>query len=293
MNAGERVNLRCEGGIAIKCKEAAEEVSEMKNFRGTLVKASLTLFGLCAVFAAPLPAQAPVDAGRKPVIVELFTSEGCSDCPPAEAFARKLEEQPIAGADVIVLEEHVDYWNKYGWFDPFSSPDWTTRQLDYVGRGNPYTPEMVVDGQSQFPGGEVQRAEQDIESAAGSPDTDVTIADVTRDPKESEDFKVSAGKLEGSAAGDIADVWIAVTEDGLHSSVNAGENAGHVLYHAAVLRYLHKIGVAQAGGGAAFTGSARIKFKSNWNRKDVNVVAFVQDRKSHRILGAASMRLAS
>ena len=249
-----------------------------------------------AVFALRATAQTTAtDSGRKPVVVELFTSEGCSDCPPAEALAAKLEQQPIPGVDVIVLEEHVDYWNHQGWIDPFSSMEWTERQQVYVAgaHSNPYTPEMVVDGQSQFIGSNGRAALAAIEKAAHAPETNVTIDGGKLDAKDSEDFTVSVGKLAGNAGNDVAEVWLAVVEDGLHSSVTRGENAGHVLYHAAVVRSLHKIGVAGAKGqAAAFTGNARVKFKSGWDRKNLRAVVFVQEKKSREILGAASAKIA-
>src|SRR5438309_2023843 len=93
---------------------------------------------------------------RVPVVLELFTSEGCSSCPPADALlARVAEQQPVAGADVIALEEHVDYWDHQGWVDPFSSAQWTQRQRDYALRlpdHGVYTPELVVNGSSGFVG---------------------------------------------------------------------------------------------------------------------------------------------
>src|SRR5579863_4441241 len=102
-------------------------VARMKIFL-----AGVALIAVCGACASQAKGQAPpVSMGRTPVVVELFTSEGCSDCPPAEALALKLEQQPIAGADVIVLEEHVDYWNRQGWIDPFSSMEWTERQQGY------------------------------------------------------------------------------------------------------------------------------------------------------------------
>jgi len=258
--------------------------------------AGLVALAACAVFALRATAQtAATDPGRKPVVVELFTSEGCSDCPPAEALAAKLEQQPIPGVDVIVLEEHVDYWNRQGWIDPFSSMEWTERQQVYVAsaHSNPYTPEMVVDGQSQFIGSNGRAALAAIEKAAHGPETNVTIGGGKLDAKDSEDFTVTVGKLAGNAGNDVAEVWLAVVEDGLHSSVTRGENAGHVLYHAAVVRSLHKIGVAGAKGqAAAFTGNARVKFKSGWDRKNLRAVVFVQEKKSREILGAASAKVA-
>lgn len=257
--------------------------------------AGLVALAACAVFALRASAQtAATDSGRKPVVVELFTSEGCSDCPPAETLALKLEQQPIPGVDVIVLEEHVDYWNRQGWIDPFSSMEWTERQQVYVAsaNGNPYTPEMVVEGQSQFIGSNGRAALAAIEKAARGAETNVTIGGGKLDAKDSEDFTVSVGKLAGNASNDPAEVWLAVVEDGLHSSVTRGENAGRVLYHAAVVRSLHKIGVAGAKGTAGFTGNARVKFKSGWDRKNLRAVVFVQEKKSRAILGAASTKVA-
>jgi hypothetical protein len=96
------------------------------------------------------------------------------------------------------------------------------------------------------------------------------------------------GKLVGNKPGDAVEVWLAVTEDGLHSDVSRGENAGHVLHHTATLRSLHKIGVADASGASAsFTGDTLVKFDSHWDMKNVHVVAFVQEKKSREILGAA------
>ena len=270
----------------------------MKSIPTRILKASLILLGLCGGLAARCSvAQTPaVQSAAKPVLVELFTSEGCSSCPPAEAMALKMEKQVVPGADLIILEEHVDYWNQYGWIDPFSSGVWTQRQQEYVSKlanGNPYTPQMVVDGESQFNGSDGRSAEAAIQNVLRAPETQVSITEASPDPGNSGDFKISVGKLEGDANGDVADVWLAVTQDGLHSSVSRGENAGHTLYHAAVLRSLHKIGVAKAGSDAAFTGDARVKINSKWDRKDVNVVVFVQDKKTLRILGAASLKLAS
>ena len=115
----------------------------------------LLAFHATPIGAARAQSSAPPH-NHTPVVVELFTSEGCSTCPPADDFLVKLEqEQFLTGAEVIAIEEHVDYWNQDGWTDPFSSSDWTLRQQDYASAfkiDGVYTPQMVIDGREQFIG---------------------------------------------------------------------------------------------------------------------------------------------
>ena len=115
-----------------------------------------------------------------PVIVELFTSEGCSSCPPADQLLAKLEsQQPVAGVHIIVLSEHVDYWDRLGWRDPFSSAQFTNRQQDYARLfhdDGPYTPEMVVDGTTGFVGNQSADALRAITQAARTDKSSVRIA---------------------------------------------------------------------------------------------------------------------
>jgi hypothetical protein len=234
---------------------------------------------------------------RKPVIVELFTSEGCSSCPPADALLQKLQdEQPLADAQVIALEEHVDYWNHDGWTDPYSSVEWTQRQLMYSSffKTQAFTPQMVVDGQVQIVGSSTQDAAHAIANAAHRADTDVALAPDKPNANGPQQFTVSVGKLTGNTPGDVAEIWLAVTEDGLESSVSRGENSGRVLHHAATLRSLHKIGVADPGKSpASFAGDPRVKLDSHWNAKNLRVIVFIQEKKSRKILGSNSTKIAS
>ena len=237
----------------------------------------------------PVPSPAPV-------VVELFTSEGCSSCPPADALLAKLDELGrIGNAQVVALEEHVDYWDEQGWRDPFSSHDWTTRQLAYaevLGNRNPYTPQMVVDGSVEFSGGHVEQALQSIAAAAERVKVSVTLAEAGRDKPGKETFSVEVAKLLASPKGGAAEVWLAITETGLHSSVTRGENAGHELRHAAVVRSMRKIGEAKPDRDVSFSASdAAVSLRKEWSRDRLKAVAFVQEKNTLRILGAAEISL--
>jgi hypothetical protein len=235
------------------------------------------------------------EPGRSPVVVELFTSEGCSSCPPADALLAKLAEEPPAeNVQVIALEEHVDYWDELGWVDRFSSREWTNRQSAYagtLGNGNPYTPQMVIQGQVEFVGSHAQLARQKILDAARNASAPVTLEQAQTDGKGGVNLKVTIGKWTGTAKGGAAEVWLAITETGLHSAVTGGENVGHELRHAAIVRTMRKIGEARADSEPSFSGNATTSLHSDWKRENLRAVVFVQEKKSRRILGAAEIRI--
>jgi hypothetical protein len=248
----------------------------------------LTIF-----FALTLTASTGrADKPTQPVVVELFTSEGCSSCPPADALLLQLEtSQSIPGANIIAIEEHVDYWNHDGWTDPYSSAEWTQRQVDYVTHfkdKEPYTPQQIVDGQVEMTGGQEQKTAQAIQQAAAQPKTEITLTAANSSP-DGMQLNVRVAKLTGSTDRDSAEIWLAITESGLASSVNAGENAGRNLRHAPVLRSLHKIGVANAKNDSAFESSQKLRFKSSWNRQNLQLAVLIQEKKSLKILGAAAI----
>jgi hypothetical protein len=263
---------------------------------------TLSLAPLVGFLAWELSARATTKAqvsqaqpAREFVVVELFTSEGCSSCPPADALLAQLDaQQPLGSAQVIALEEHVDYWDEQGWKDPFSSSTWTARQNDYAGtlrNGSAFTPQMVVDGTQGFVGSRGGTARQEIEKAAAVKKSEVEISEVALVPNKSVSLKVSVEKLANIVPKDTAEVLLAITESGLHSSVKAGENNGKELQHSPVLRELKTIGVMPKNGEEAFAAQPTVKLDTKWNTENLRAVVFVQEKKSRRIVGAATIRL--
>lgn len=243
---------------------------------------------LCLLFMFPLlPAAESVQSPRTPVLVELFTSEGCSSCPPADALLAKLVElQPVAGVTVIALEEHVDYWDHQGWRDPFSSADFTARQQRYASLlhiESPYTPEMVIDGRSEFVGNDSERAVHELASASRSPKAPVhvMVKDKSTD-RVSLAVNVEATKSSG-------DVLLAIAETGLASDVARGENAGRNLKHSAVVRKLSTIGKLRSG--EAFSAEPLVKLSKQWKPENLRAVVFVEDGGSRKVLGAAEVTI--
>jgi hypothetical protein len=251
-----------------------------------------------AVLWIQTQSASPAAAGpeRTPVVVELFTSEGCSSCPQADNLLSRLaEQQPIENAEVIALEEHVDYWNELGWVDPFSSHEWTARQNAYaevLGNGNAYTPQMVVDGKTEFVGSQSRKAWQAVQQAATQQKARMTLRAGNSPDFGTENLSVTIAKLPETADRDKAEVWLAITETGLHSAVKHGENAGEDLHHAAVVRSIRKIGEAKAGDETSFSGGTTVSLPSEWKRENLHAVVFVQEKKGRRILGAAAVSVA-
>lgn len=237
-----------------------------------------------------------VEVKRSPVLVELFTSEGCSSCPPADELLSRLDrEQPVADALVIVLSQHVDYWNDLGWADPYSSASFSERQNEYASafhHDGVYTPQMVVDGQREFVGSDWQKAQDAILTASHTQKATVQIsrkeADATGGAIQ---LNISVENIPAISANDTAEVWLAVTESDLHSSVARGENAGRSLSHTAVVRQLNVIDNLNSQTDKTFSASPVVNIATNWKRQNLRAVVFVQERLSRRVLGSASIEL--
>jgi hypothetical protein len=243
----------------------------------------------CAIHdhgAAASPPAASAVPAPVPIIVELFSSEGCSSCPPADVLLDRLaRQQAVAGAEILAIEQHVDYWNHLGWKDPFSSSSYSERQYGYAdafGRDGVYTPQMIVDGQAEFTGSNSRRAEEEIAIAARRPHAKVTLAQGPGG------LSVSVMDLPPLSPGDTAELWLALTEGDLSTQVPRGENAGHLLRHAPIARELRRVGTVPPDG---YKGEIKLASPAGATRDRLRAVVFVQEARKRRILGAAALRL--
>lgn len=244
-------------------------------------------------------APGPGTGREAPVLVELFTSEGCSSCPPADDLLLEIHQaHAIADAEVLVLSEHVDYWNRLGWVDPFSSAQFSDRQKGYAarfGRSSVYTPQMVVDGREELVGSDRGHALRAIADAARRPKATVVLALAPGRAAGDANPVRLAVRVEGlpSAPHDHpADVFLAVTESGLHSQVLRGENAGRRLDHTGVVRKLVDLGPTDPRTDG-FTAMPEVFMDPGWNREHLRVVVFVQGAGCGPVLGSTALSLAA
>jgi hypothetical protein len=231
-----------------------------------------------------LAASAAEPNSRPTVLAELFTSEGCSSCPPADALLMKLDKlQPVAGVQIIVLSEHVDYWNNLGWSDPYSSAQFTQRQGMYVHSlvAESYTPQIVIDGRKAILGSDEKAIQEAIVKAAAGPKIAVRIVAAKREGNEA-----VVNVTVGAATSGKADVWVAIADDRDQSSVRNGENKGRTLNHVAVVRSLGKVGKVTKAAG--FEKELRVPLPAQ--AADRRVVVFVAES-GGPVVGSAMQEL--
>jgi hypothetical protein len=223
-----------------------------------------------------------------PVLIELFTSEGCSSCPPADILLKKLDAaQPIPGAQLIVLSEHVTYWDQDGWKDPNSSASLTDRQSFYeqaLGEKTVFTPQLIVDGTQELRAGNPKQIEETLQKAAATRKVRVHIGAVTVDAGNP---TLLRARIETDANFDNhnADVYVAVALDRVESQVLRGENGGRHLVHVAVVQELTKVG--KLPKGKSFAQDVQLKLKPDTDLKNIRLVALVQEPGPGKVLGAA------
>lgn len=229
------------------------------------------------------------NSGARPILVELFTSEGCSSCPPADDLLEKMDTfQLVEGAHLIVLSEHVDYWDHDGWKDPNSSSALTERQAQYgrtLGLKTTYTPQILVDGATEVHANDDPKHLDEIfHQAVAATKIPVSIGAVSADVA---DPSVLRTRIAADGSGDQhnAEIFVAVALNRVESQVLRGENGGRHLTHVAVVTQITRIGKLQKG--KTFDEAVQLKLKPGVDPKNVRIVAFVQEAGPGRVLGAA------
>ena len=221
---------------------------------------------------------------KEMVLVELFTSEGCSSCPPADkALAFLQREQPAPQAEIITLAWHVDYWDYLGWKDEFSSAAFSQRQETYGRRfkiDSIYTPQMVVDGQTEFVGNNQGKAVNSVVEAAKIKKAKVELS------FDADKLKINISEISKT---ENATVFVAIAEDNLSSNVKRGENSGRVLQHISVVRDLKTVGVVD-GSNSTFSTETALQVQPNWKKENLKIIVFVQENESRKILGVNLIR---
>jgi hypothetical protein len=251
------------------------------NTAGASLKQIFAFTVVATILALHSTAQTPT-----PVVVELFTSEGCSSCPPADKLLAELDRvRPSREVDVIVLSEHVDYWNRLGWTDPYSSEFFSARQQKYSDllHSEVYTPQVVVDGHTETVGSRAAAVRAAIQKAARQAKLPISLTAVQKSGK----IQVHVGWNGVEKLHDDVAVYLALAESKTQSQVRAGENSGEMLKHVAVVRKISAVGSLTAG--QPFANDASFVLRPEWT--GMRVIAFLQEKKSGRIIGAAQQKL--
>jgi hypothetical protein len=220
---------------------------------------------------------------NSPVLVELFTSEGCSSCPPADQLLARIQK---ADPNAVVLSEHVTYWNGIGWSDPYSSQDSTERQTNYVqrmGLSSNYTPQMVVNGRYEFVGSDAGAAAQALHQAAAGTTVPLTISDLKATHSQVA-FSLQTGTVDKEAQ-----LLVVLAQDEGVEQVANGENGGRTLRHVQIARAIRQI--ASVKNGSAYAGALSLDVPQAIGGEGWHLVAFLQQGPGGPILGVASQVL--
>lgn len=253
---------------------------------GALALATFLMLRSTSPSPASALAAAPPAAGSI-AVVELFTSQGCSSCPPADRLLSAIAAEPAFAGKVVPLAYHVDYWDYIGWTDPFSSADWSARQKQYAQAYNTnriYTPQLVVNGTDEMTGSEERRVRAAIAKAlAEKPPVDLDLSV----EKTASGLRAKITASHAEALPRDADVLVALVENGLVTKVGRGENGGRTLKNDAVVRRLQRAFALGAAPGGRATGSVDLPVGEAAPGRKLGVAAFAQDPKTQAIQGGA------
>ncbi len=246
---------------------------------------TVKIFGIAVVLAiAALGTTAfinakPLDKGDKGfAVVELFTSEGCSSCPPADQLVAKIEKE-VKDKPVYILAYHVDYWNRLGWKDAFSSSAFSKRQEDYASYlhlQSVYTPQIVVNGRTEFVGSEEAELRNAITSNLQNEQGQALALNVAADGQNPAVIKYKADKTDKNTA-----LFIAVLQKNAQTKVERGENSGRTLSHVQIVRKLQKVALT---GDA---GETKVALPKGFNKQGWEIIGFLQNTSTGLVTGAA------
>ncbi len=254
------------------------------------ISSSAAVFAICCfIFSVTAKSGAQV-SGKTPIFVELFTSEGCSSCPPADKYIATLDTiQPIPSAQFIVLSEHVTYFNHEGWIDPYSLQSITERQDAYVHAMHlkePYTPQVIVNGDRVLPLDDAPKARDIFEEATTTHTVPIVLSPVMANAADKKRFRLHVS-IVGSAVQKPAGVYVAVALNHAKSFVGAGENEGRSLSHVAVLQSMTKVGEVKPG--EPFSREISVKVQTKNAAQATRLIVFIQTPGPGKVLGAAMM----
>lgn len=248
----------------------------------------VVLVFLVAAILAGGSGNAVAASGGPAVLVELFTSQGCSSCPPADRLLRSIEKDDAFRGLVVPLAFHVDYWNRLGWRDPFSSHAWSARQYAYSkvwGVDRVYTPQLVVAGSTDVVGSDAGAVRHAIDAALERRPP-VRLAATAH---------LGSGRINVKTKVDLAakfsdrplDLMVAVFENGFTTRIARGENGGRTLQNDFVVRRLEKVATVPASAGVS-THDVTIALDPAWKRGQLGVAVFLQDPSTLRVFGATA-----
>ena len=252
-----------------------------------------TMFlGLLACVLTIVPALGTgISHNNTPIVIELFTSEGCSSCPPADLWLQRVDNtQPIPGGDLIVLSEHVTYWDHDGWKDPYSQDIYTARQNAYVeamGLSTPYTPQVIVNGKRELHLNDPKDMREVLLAAASASQVPINIS-ALRVREGSPSVLRAHVEVDGESLSKNADIFAVVALDHAKTQVARGENQGKLLTHVAVAQELVKVGKLEKK--KRFDQDIEVKLQPNTNLQDLRLIVLLQEPGPGKVVGAALER---
>lgn len=246
-----------------------------------------------ALSAADAPATEPA-VGTPAIVLELYTSQGCYSCPPADRLLAKLGDEASAhGRQLVPLAFHVDYWNYIGWTDPFSSADWSARQRRYrraLRQRSVYTPQLVIDGWRQCVGSDERTVRREIERAAREAAATTVDLQLTEDGQRRLRVEIEA-ELGATVDAELLEIFFVVFQNGLVTTVPRGENANKTLENEYVVRRMDRAAIVAAMPGGTHSLTVTTELANDWKRDELGVAVFLQDPDTLRIYGASAAQL--